>query len=179
MNGLSWRPILAVVFVAAILGVTAQAWVATFARSHALLVGVLVAFAAVFGAAVFVVVALLSRRPEAADAPSISVSSSSGASGSGEQGAGTDALVAKVIEARDLCNAALGARLGAGLAEVGYETLSPVGEAFDSASHRAVDVAELDAEAVPGTIAAVERVGYRRDGILLRPAEVVVYSEVK
>jgi molecular chaperone GrpE len=67
----------------------------------------------------------------------------------------------------------LGSRLEATLAGLGLEPVGMVGEPFDPARHEAVDH-EPDPAAHEPVVALVIRPGYRLDGRLLRPAEVVV-----
>jgi molecular chaperone GrpE len=57
----------------------------------------------------------------------------------------------------------------------GLERVNAVGEQFDPNWHEAADVVPAAAHGVkPGTVLDVTRPGYRRDGKLFRPAQVVV-----
>jgi molecular chaperone GrpE len=63
--------------------------------------------------------------------------------------------------------------LQAALGRVGIEAFAPVGEAFDPNEHEAM--AQTPVEGVePGTVAEVYQQGYRINGVVLRPARVVV-----
>jgi molecular chaperone GrpE len=65
------------------------------------------------------------------------------------------------------------AELSAALARVGIEAYSPEGERFDPALHEAMAQQPVEG-AESGTIVEVYQQGYRADGIVLRPARVVV-----
>ena len=65
--------------------------------------------------------------------------------------------------------------LSAGLARVGIESFSPVGEAFDPELHEAVATAEQGADGyASGTVVEVYQAGYRLGASIIRPARVVV-----
>jgi molecular chaperone GrpE len=65
--------------------------------------------------------------------------------------------------------------LSAGLARVGIESFSPVGEPFDPELHEAVATAEQGAGGHPsGTVVEVYQPGYRLGASIIRPARVVV-----
>ena len=65
-----------------------------------------------------------------------------------------------------------GEMLGA-LARVGIEAFAPIGEPFDPNEHEAM--VQRPAEGFePGTVAEVYQQGYRLNGVVLRPARVVV-----
>lgn len=59
------------------------------------------------------------------------------------------------------------------LARLGFERIEELGERFDPTRHEAAQVVP-DAQAEPGTVAAVLRPGYSAPGGLLRPAMVAV-----
>jgi molecular chaperone GrpE len=65
------------------------------------------------------------------------------------------------------------AELSAALARVGIEAYSPEGERFDPSLHEAMAQQPVKG-AESGTIVEVYQQGYRADGIVLRPARVVV-----
>jgi molecular chaperone GrpE len=65
----------------------------------------------------------------------------------------------------------------AALARLGIEPYSPVGEPFDPQHHEAVAQQPVEG-AEPGTIVEVYQAGYRLDGMVIRPARVVVAGEV-
>ncbi len=65
------------------------------------------------------------------------------------------------------------ARLKETMARLGLETVGAIGELFDPTRHEAI-LYESDPEATDQTVSLVIRPGYRVDGRLLRPAEVVV-----
>jgi molecular chaperone GrpE len=67
----------------------------------------------------------------------------------------------------------VGAELSAALARVGIEAYSPEGERFDPALHEAMAQQPVEG-AESGTIVEVYQQGYRADGIVLRPARVLV-----
>jgi len=90
---------------------------------------------------------------------------------------GVEAMVRRVIEVRDLVSSqSLSDRLGAALEDVGIQTVDPIGQAFDPAAQHAVDVAPTTDPSAVGRVAATERVGYLRQGVVLRVPEVVVYK---
>jgi len=64
--------------------------------------------------------------------------------------------------------------LAAGLARVGIESDSPLGEQFDPALHEAVATAPSPDGEASGTILEVYQAGYRIGGSVIRPARVVV-----
>ena len=93
--------------------------------------------------------------------------------------AGTDQrLVERVLEVRDLlANEALRARLDDGIRSAGFELIAPrPGDPFDPAVHLAVDTEPVTDGSTPGTVAATEHVGLRRQGHLHRRAAVVVWE---
>jgi molecular chaperone GrpE len=59
------------------------------------------------------------------------------------------------------------------MARVGIEPISPQGEAFDPTEHEAM-VAQPVEGAASGTVVEVYQQGYRLNGVVLRPARVVV-----
>jgi molecular chaperone GrpE len=61
----------------------------------------------------------------------------------------------------------------AALGRVGIQPYSPKGEAFDPAEHEAMASQPVEGTE-PGTIAEVYQQGYRINGVVLRPARVVV-----
>jgi len=61
----------------------------------------------------------------------------------------------------------------AALARLGIESFSPQGEPFDPNFHEAMAKQPVEG-ADPGTVAEVYQAGYRIDGVVLRPARVVV-----
>jgi molecular chaperone GrpE len=63
--------------------------------------------------------------------------------------------------------------LSAALARVGIEAYSPEGELFDPELHEAMAKQPVDG-AASGTVAEVYQRGYRQNGVVLRPARVVV-----
>jgi molecular chaperone GrpE len=63
--------------------------------------------------------------------------------------------------------------LQAALARVGIEAFAPQGEPFDPNEHEAMAQAPIEG-AEPGTVAEVYQQGYRINGVVLRPARVVV-----
>ncbi len=63
--------------------------------------------------------------------------------------------------------------LSAALARVGIEAYSPEGEPFDPEQHEAMAKQPVE-DAAPGTVAEVYQRGYRQNGVVLRPARVVV-----
>jgi molecular chaperone GrpE len=63
--------------------------------------------------------------------------------------------------------------LSAALARVGIEAYSPQGEAFDPELHEAMAKQPVEG-AASGTVAEVYQRGYRQNGVVLRPARVVV-----
>lgn len=65
------------------------------------------------------------------------------------------------------------ARLRETLLKLGLDPVGVVGEPFDPTQHEAI-VYESDPDATDQTVALIIRPGYRVDGRLLRPAEVVV-----
>jgi molecular chaperone GrpE len=65
------------------------------------------------------------------------------------------------------------AELLAGLGRAGIEIYEPVGEPFDPEVHEAMAQQAVDG-AEPGTIVEVYQAGYRLDGVVIRPARVVV-----
>ena len=65
--------------------------------------------------------------------------------------------------------------LQAALARVGIEAFAPQGEPFDPNEHEAMAQAPIEG-AEPGTVAEVYQQGYRINGVVLRPARVVVAS---
>lgn len=103
---------------------------------------------------------------------------------------GVTRLARELLPALDNLDRALGAATGAeeqlaegvrlvrtellaALAGAGIETYAPLGEQFDPAVHEAM--AQQPAEgAEPGTIVEVYQAGYRLDGLVIRPARVVV-----
>jgi hypothetical protein len=98
-----------------------------------------------------------------------------GSSGPGDDSGG---LISHVIEVRDVVpQRALAARLDAGLSTVGIEPFDPTGEPFDGRHHHVVDVRVTTDPTLVGTVAATERVGYYRGGVLYRAADVVVYHD--
>ena len=60
------------------------------------------------------------------------------------------------------------------LREQGVERIETVGQPFDPAQHEALSMAPATAETPANTIVAEINAGYRLDGRLLRPAQVVV-----
>jgi molecular chaperone GrpE len=83
---------------------------------------------------------------------------------SGEDGSGNLVSGIKLVHAGVI----------AALARVGIEPYSPEGERFDPQHHEAVAQQPVEG-AAPGTIVEVYQRGYRlRDGLVLRPARVVV-----
>jgi molecular chaperone GrpE len=69
--------------------------------------------------------------------------------------------------------AMVGDELVAALGRVGIEAFVPQGEPFDPNEHEAVAQAPIEG-AEPGTVAEVYQQGYRMNGVVLRPARVVV-----
>jgi molecular chaperone GrpE len=69
------------------------------------------------------------------------------------------------------------AELHAALARVGIESYEPAGERFDPELHEAMAQQPVEG-AEPGTIVEVYQAGYRLDGMVIRPARVVVAGEV-
>jgi molecular chaperone GrpE len=65
------------------------------------------------------------------------------------------------------------AELTAALARAGIQAYSPEGEPFDPNEHEAMSQREVEG-AEPGTVVDVFQRGYRVDGMVLRPARVVV-----
>jgi molecular chaperone GrpE len=65
--------------------------------------------------------------------------------------------------------------LQAALGRVGIEAFAPQGEPFDPNEHEAMAQAPIEG-AEPGTVAEVYQQGYRINGVVLRPARVVVAS---
>jgi molecular chaperone GrpE len=63
--------------------------------------------------------------------------------------------------------------LSGALARVGIEAYSPEGEAFDPELHEAMAKQPIEG-AASGTVAEVYQRGYRQNGVVLRPARVVV-----
>ncbi len=63
--------------------------------------------------------------------------------------------------------------LSAALARVGIEAYSPEGEPFDPEQHEAMAKQPVEG-AASGTVAEVYQRGYRQNGLVLRPARVVV-----
>jgi molecular chaperone GrpE len=63
--------------------------------------------------------------------------------------------------------------LSAALARVGIEAYSPEGEPFDPELHEAMAKQPVEG-ATSGTVAEVYQRGYRQNGVVLRPARVVV-----
>jgi hypothetical protein len=94
--------------------------------------------------------------------------------------AGLAALSEAAIHVRDrVGNRVLADRLAEGLRAAGWTPIEPEGDRFDPAHHTWVDREPTDDPALDGTIAAVERSGYRdRSGTLVRQPEVVVYRFV-
>jgi molecular chaperone GrpE len=68
------------------------------------------------------------------------------------------------------------AELGAGLARVGVESFSPLGESFDPVVHEAMATVPQppDGGAASGTVVEVYQPGYRLGESIIRPARVVV-----
>jgi molecular chaperone GrpE len=68
------------------------------------------------------------------------------------------------------------AELGAGLARVGVESFSPLGESFDPVVHEAIATVPQPPEggAASGTVVEVYQPGYRLGESVIRPARVVV-----
>jgi molecular chaperone GrpE len=68
------------------------------------------------------------------------------------------------------------AELSAGLARVGVESFSPLGEAFDPSVHEAMASVPQPPEggAASGTVVEVYQDGYRLGDVVIRPARVVV-----
>ena len=68
------------------------------------------------------------------------------------------------------------AELGAGLARVGVESFSPLGESFDPVVHEAIATVPQppDDGAASGTVVEVYQPGYRLGESIIRPARVVV-----
>jgi molecular chaperone GrpE len=60
------------------------------------------------------------------------------------------------------------------LGRLGFPRFDDVGVAFDPTLHEAVGTTETDGDVAPGTVVAVVRPGYGREGAVLRPASVVV-----
>jgi molecular chaperone GrpE len=69
--------------------------------------------------------------------------------------------------------AMVGDELVAALGRVGIEAFAPHGEPFDPNEHEAVAQAPIEG-AEPGTVVEVYQQGYRMNGVVLRPARVVV-----
>jgi molecular chaperone GrpE len=67
----------------------------------------------------------------------------------------------------------VGNELSAALARVGIEAYSPEGEPFDPEFHEAMAKQPVEGVA-SGTVAEVYQRGYRQNGVVLRPARVVV-----
>ena len=67
----------------------------------------------------------------------------------------------------------VGNELNAALARVGIEAYSPEGEPFDPELHEAMAKQPVEG-AASGTVAEVYQRGYRQNGMVLRPARVVV-----
>ena len=67
----------------------------------------------------------------------------------------------------------VGNELSAALARVGIEAYSPEGEPFDPELHEAMAKQPVDG-AASGTVAEVYQRGYLQNGVVLRPARVVV-----
>jgi molecular chaperone GrpE len=88
------------------------------------------------------------------------------AAAEGDRSAGDERQLAEGIRL-------VAAELSAALARVGIEAYSPEGERFDPALHEAMAQQPVEG-AEPGTIVQVYQQGYRADGIVLRPARVVV-----
>ena len=63
--------------------------------------------------------------------------------------------------------------LQAALNRVGIQTFSPKGEVFDPNEHEAMAQVPIEG-AEPGTVFEVYQQGYRINGVVLRPARVVV-----
>jgi molecular chaperone GrpE len=61
----------------------------------------------------------------------------------------------------------------AALAKAGIQAFSPAGEPFDPNEHEAMAQAPIEG-VEPGTVAEVYQQGYRINGVVLRPARVVV-----
>jgi molecular chaperone GrpE len=104
---------------------------------------------------------------------------------------GVSSLARELLPALDNLDRALGAaasddpllegvrlvrsELSAGLARVGIESFSPVGEAFDPELHEAVATAPQEADGhASGTVVEVYQPGYRLGASIIRPARVVV-----
>jgi molecular chaperone GrpE len=104
---------------------------------------------------------------------------------------GMSSLARELLPALDNLDRALGAaasddpllegvrlvrsELSAGLARVGIESFSPVGEPFDPELHEAVATAEQGADGqASGTVVEVYQPGYRLGASIIRPARVVV-----
>lgn len=60
------------------------------------------------------------------------------------------------------------------LAGHGFETIDPTGHAFDPSQHEAVTTAPAESAEQDGVVAATFQVGYVINGVVLRPARVVV-----
>jgi len=60
------------------------------------------------------------------------------------------------------------------LAGHGFEIIDPTGQAFDPNLHEAVSTAPAERQEEDGTVAACFQVGYIINGVVLRPARVVV-----
>lgn len=60
------------------------------------------------------------------------------------------------------------------LAAQGFEIIDPVGHAFDPTKHEAVSTAPATSAGEDGDVAVVFQVGYLINGVVLRPARVVV-----
>ena len=71
--------------------------------------------------------------------------------------------------------AMVASELQAALERVGIQAFSPQGEPFDPNEHEAMAQAPIEG-AEPGTVAEVYQQGYRINGVVLRPARVVVAS---
>ena len=63
--------------------------------------------------------------------------------------------------------------LTAALGRVGIESFSPAGEPFDPEQHEAIVQRPVE-DAEPGSVAEVYQPGYRLNGMIIRPARVVV-----
>jgi molecular chaperone GrpE len=104
---------------------------------------------------------------------------------------GVSSLARELLPALDSLDRALGAaasddpllegvrlvrsELSAGLARVGIESFSPVGEPFDPELHEAVATAEQGAGGqASGTVVEVYQPGYKLGASIIRPARVVV-----
>ncbi len=87
------------------------------------------------------------------------------------------ALVTLCLYAHDRARSSgVAERIEEGLAAVGVLALRPDGDRFDPAHHEAGGTVGTDEEALDGTVAETEVVGFSDRGQLLRPPIVTVYT---